>query len=318
MPNLLKRIMNFEICKKEINYKKLNPRNWKAPSFKKRLRFLIFLAIFLAACIIIKDEVEYQFGLGYWDDGGAYYDDYESDEESIDSACNVMGIEVHGDLVTYISPEDIDSDGNQLYDEVSSDDIVYALMDAESDPEVKAVLLEIDSYGGSPVASYEINQALHREVSKPVVVMVRNAATSGGYLVAVAADKIFVSPYSDVGGIGITMSYLDYTDQNKEEGLNYNSLSVGKYKDYGDPDKSLTEEEKSLIMRDLNIIYDDFVKTVATDRNLDVNKVKELADGSSMPGQLAIDNGLVDEIGGITEVKEYLKSIIGEEIDICW
>ncbi len=315
MPNLLKRIMNFKICKAEINYKKLNPRNWKRPSFKQGLRFLIILAIFLAACITLKDEYEYQFG-GYYDD--SVYDESAYDEELSDLDCNVTGIEIHGDLVTYISPEYYDEDDSIMYDETSSDDVVYALMDAESDPSVKAILLEVDSYGGSPVASYEINQALHKEISKPVVAMVRSAATSGGYLIAVAADKIFVSPFSDVGGIGVSMSYLDYTDQNKEEGLNYNYLSVGKYKDYGDPDKLLTEEEKSLIMRDLNIIYDDFVKTVATNRNLDVNKVRELADGSSMLGQLAIDNGLADEIGGITEVKDYLKGIIGEEVNVCW
>lgn len=71
-------------------------------------------------------------------------------------------------------------------------------------------------------------------------------------------------------------------------------------------------------MRDLNIIYEDFVKIVATDRDLDVNKVKELADGSSMPGQLAKDNGLIDELGGITEVIAYLEEKIGEDVSICW
>lgn len=235
MSNRLRKIMNIKISEKELNYKKLNPRNWKKPSFRKIVRFLIILAIVLAACITIKDEYQYQFN---------YYDDSVYNEDLDSSECNVVGIEIHGNLVTYISPEDVDSEGLQLYDETSSEDIISALMNAEADPEVKAILLEIDSYGGSPVASYEINKALHKEISKPVVVMVRSAATSGAYLVAVAADKIFASPYSDIGSIGITMSYLDYTDQNRKEGLRYNSLSVGKYKDYGDPDKPLTAEEK--------------------------------------------------------------------------
>ncbi len=310
MPNFFKRILQFKICKAEVNYKALNPRNWKRPSFKKIIRFLIILAIFLAACITLKDEYEYQFG-------GYYGDDYSYTEDD-GLTCNVSGIELHGDIVTYIIPENEDSDGRSLTDEVSSESIISALMEAQADDDIKAVILEIDSYGGSPVAAYEINQALHKEITKPVIVMVRSAATSGAYLAAVGADAIFASPYSDIGGIGITMSYVDYAQQNAKEGLTYNSLTAGKYKDYGNPDKTLTEEEKALMMRDLNIMHEGIIQVIASDRNLDVNKVRVLADGSSMPGQMAKDNGLIDEIGGITEVEKYLKDKIGEDAIACW
>ncbi|MDX9913675.1 MAG: S49 family peptidase [Candidatus Moranbacteria bacterium] len=311
MSNIFKGILQFKICKAELNYKKLNPRNWKRPSFKKIIKSLAFFIIFLGALIIVRDEYDYQFG-GYY-----YGDDYDYSEEEY-ADCNVLGIELRGDLVTYIIPENRDGNGNSLSDETASEYIVSALMEAEANDDIKAIILEIDSYGGLPVASYEINQALHQEISKPVVAMVRNAATSGAYLVAVAADTIFASPYSDIGGIGITMSYLDYAKQNNQDGLTYNSLSAGKYKDYGDPNKPLTDEEKTLIMRDLNIIHEDIIRVIATDRNLDINKVRALADGSSMPGQMAKDNGLIDEIGGITEVESYLKDKIGEEVVTCW
>jgi len=310
MPNFFKRILQFKICKAEINYKKLNPRNWKRPSFKKIIRFLVILAIFLAACITLKDEYNYQFGDYYSDDFNYVEEDYQ--------ICNVSGIELHGDIVTYTIPENEDNNGYPLTDEASSENIVTAIMEAEANDDIKAIILEIDSYGGYPVASYEINQALHKEITKPVIVMVRSAATSGAYLAAVGADTIFASPYSDIGGIGVTMSYLDYAKQNMKEGLTYNSLTAGKYKDYGDPDKTLTDEEKALIMRDLNIIHEDIIKTIATDRDLDVNKVRALADGSSMPGQMAKDNGLIDEIGGITEVEKYLKDKMGEDVLVCW
>lgn len=316
MPNKLQEIMNTKICDKEINYKKLNPKNWKRPSFKKIVRFFIILVFLLAAIIIIRDEYDYRYG-GYYDEYDND-DDYTESEKFSDSDCNVQGIEIHGRLVTYLSPEDMDFDGYILTDKSSSDNIIYDLIQAESNPDIKAILLEIDSLGGSPVASYEVNQILSKRIGKPVVVMVREAATSGAYIIAAAADQIFATPYSDVGGIGITMSYLDYVDQNKKEGIGYNSLSVGKYKDYGDPDKALTAEEKDLLMRDLNIIYDDIVKTVASDRGLDIDKMKELSDGSSMPGQLAKDNGLVDQLGGILEVKAWLKDRLGEDIGICW
>lgn len=310
MSNFLKRILHFKIFKTEINYKKLNPSNWKKPSFKKIIRLIVIISIFLAACITIKDEYEYQFG--------DYYNLYDYEEEEYGQTCNVSGIELHGDIVTYVSAGNKDESGNSLSDETSSENIIAAIMAAESNDNIKAIILEIDSYGGSPVASYEINQALHQKTDKPIVVMVRSAATSGAYLAAVAADRIFASPYSDIGGIGVTMSYIDYAKQNTKEGLTYNSLSAGKYKDYGDPDKSLTEEERALIMRDLNIIHEDIINIIATDRKLDRNKVKSLSDGSSMPGQMAKDNGLIDEIGGINEVEEYLQDKIGEEIVTCW
>lgn len=310
MPTLFKRILQFKICKAEINYKKLNPRNWKRPSLKKIIRFLVILAIFLAACITLKDEYEYQFG-------DYYSDDYLYSEED-GLTCNVSGIELHGDIVTYTIPENEDSDGHPLTDEVSSESIISSLMQAQADNDIKAVILEIDSYGGYPVASYEINQALHQEITKPVIAMVRSAATSGAYLAAVGADTIFASPYSDIGGIGVTMSYVDYAKQNMKEGLTYNSLTTGKYKDYGNPDKPLTDEEKALMMRDINIINYGIIQTIATDRDLDINKVRALADGSSMPGQMAKDNGLIDEIGGITEVEKYLKDKIGEDVMTCW
>lgn len=310
MLSIFKRILHFKICKAEINYSKLNPRNWKRPSFKKIIRFLVVLAIFLAACITLKDEYEYQFGDYSYDDAT-----YSEEDTQI---CNVSGIELHGDIVTYTVPENEDSDGLSLKDETSSEYIISSILDAEADDAIKAIILEIDSYGGSPVASYEINQVIHKETTKPVVAMVRSAATSGAYLVAVAADTIFATPYSDIGSIGITMSYLDSANKNKNEGLTYNSISTGKYKDYGDPNKPLTNEEKALMMRDLNIIHEDIIRVVATDRNLDIDKVRALADGSSMPGQMAKDKGLIDEIGSYTEVENYLKAKLGEEVVTCW
>jgi len=113
------------------------------------------------------------------------------------------------------------------------------------------------------------------------------------------------------------MSYLDYSEQNKDQGIIYQQLSSGKFKDSGDPDKELTEEEKELYMRDVSILYDIFVRKVAENRNLDIEKVRELADGSIMLGQAAKDNGLIDEIGDIYDVKEWIRQELGIEPVIC-
>jgi len=114
------------------------------------------------------------------------------------------------------------------------------------------------------------------------------------------------------------MSYMDYAKQNQEDGLTYNKLSSGKFKDAGDPDKILTYEEKQLFMRDVNVLNENFVQTVAENRNMDIEKVRELADGSSWLGEQALEYGLIDRIGSFFEAKKYLKELLGEEIDICW
>lgn len=313
MSGLLKKILQFKICKAEINYSKLNPRNWKRPSFKKIIKGLAFLIIFLGAFIIVKDEISYQFGLGYY--GDEYADEEYLDEE--DYGCNVYGIELRGDLVTYIPANSIAEDGSQLYDETDSDHITALIEEAELDESIKAIMIEVDSYGGSPVAAEEVANALKR-AKKPTVAFVRSAATSAAYWAASGADIIFASSLSDVGSIGVTMSYLDNTQKNNKEGLTFNSLSTGKFKDYGSPDKTLTEEEKKLIMRDLEITHNIFIKAVSENRNLPIEKVRLLADGSSMPGEMALENGLIDRIGDYYDAQTYLNESIGEKAEICW
>jgi len=315
MPGLLKKIFNFKICKAEINYKKFNPKNWKKPSFKKIIKNLALLIIFLGALIIIKDEISYQFNLGYYSED--YADEDYLDDESDDSPCNVKGIELRGDLVTYIPAGSMLEDGRQLYDETASDYILAKIEEAESDEAIRAIILEIDSYGGSAVAAEEVANALKR-AKKPTVVFVRSAATSAAYWAASGADIIFASALSDIGSLGVTMSYLDNTQKNNKEGLTYNSLSTGKFKDYGDPNKPLTDEEKRLIMRDLEIMHNLFIQAVSENRNLAIDKVRLLADGSSMPGEMALENGLIDKIGDYYEARDYLNELIGEKAEICW
>jgi len=314
--------MSFKICKKEINYSKLNPKNWWRPSLKKIIRNIAILIIFLGALIVVKDEYYYQFGDSNYLNGMGYSERDTSEkiwsEKTLsEKTCNTMGIELHGDVVTYISPKSTDKDGNPLNDETASEDVASTIEAAEKDGTIKAIILEVDSYGGSAVGAEEIANALKR-ATKPTVAFVRSAATSAAYWSSTGANIIFASNLSDIGSIGVTMSYLDASEQNIKDGLTYNSLSTGKFKDYGDPEKPLTPGERELMMRDLNIMHENFIKAVAKNRNLDINKVRALADGSSMPGQMALENGLIDRIGGMAEVKEYLRDKIGEDVEVCW
>ena len=145
-----------------------------------------------------------------------------------------------------------------------------------------------------------------KRLNKPSVALIREGGVSGAYLIASVANRVFASEISDIGSIGVTASYLDYSQQDKKDGITYNQLSSGKFKDTGSPDKPLTAEEKELIMRDIKISHEFFVKKVAENRKLDIAKVKQLADGSTMLGMAAKENGLIDEIGGIEEAKAWI------------
>lgn len=284
-------------------------------------QFLFFFLVTIAAIFIIDDYLyyNYDYSLVYGDlssyvvEGESVLDETESDNK----VCNVSGLELRGNIVTYIPSSNIATDGSQLYDETASEDIIALIAEAEANDEIKAILLEIDSYGGNPVAAEEIAAAVKQAV-KPVVVLVRSGATSAAYWAASAADLIFASAIADVGGIGVTFSYLDKAKQNEKEGLTYNSLSTGLFKDYGDPDKSLTAQEKELIMRDLNLTHDYFISSIAENRQLEPEKVRELADGSSLPGALALKAGLIDRLGGYDDVQKYLSELLTEEAEICW
>lgn len=295
----------------EEKSKKAKFKLWDTKVDRRVLKYVFVVLLLTASLIIIKDEVVWQFG--DFDDS---YSETETEAES-ESDCNVMGLELHGDIVTYINHEDFDENGIATVDETASENIIYQIATAESDPEIKAIILEVDSFGGSPVAGEEIANALRR-ASKPTVALIRTAGASSAYLSAVGTDRIFASKNSDVGSIGVTMSYLDYSQYNQDQGISYVTLSSGKYKDAGDPDRKLTAEEKEIFLRDVKIIHNNFIDLVAEYRNLDVEQVRKLADGSTMLGEMALANGLIDEIGSYSEVSSYLDELIGEEINICW
>lgn len=237
-----------------------------------------------------------------------------------DRNCNVAGINMHGDIVTYIAPENFsDTTGKQKSDEVSSENIYFAVKDAESRDNVKAIIVEIDSGGGLPVAAEEIEKVLNSS-TKPVIAYIRSIGASAAYWSATGASRIFASPSSQVGSIAITASYLDKVKSNQQDGYNFNDLTTGKYKNAMNSNKTLTEEEKKLVLRDLQMTHNLFVNTVAKNRNMDVNKVKELANGWAYNGEEALKLGLVDELGGLDDVKNYLKTNIlnGQEANVCW
>ncbi|MFA5745084.1 MAG: S49 family peptidase [Candidatus Paceibacterota bacterium] len=228
---------------------------------------------------------------------GSWHDEWSGYNASVsvsDGFCNIAIIPIVGDVIPYAGA---DEDGSgSLSPSTNPDDTLAALRAAEADSNIRGVLVRIDSLGGSPVAAEVIANGF-KHASLPLAALIREAGASAAYLAATGAKTIIASPFSDVGSIGVTMSYLDNTAKNVKDGLKYVPLTSAKFKDYGDPNKPLTADERALLERDLKIYHEQFVKEVAENRNLPIEQVAKLADGSSMPGALALENKLIDALG---------------------
>jgi protease-4 len=231
--------------------------------------------------------------------------------------CNVTAIDIHGCIATYTPDPNLgyDSGGCDAY--ASSEQIAGYLRDLETDDSVRAVLLDIDSPGGAPQAALEIEEAV-KDTGKPTVALIRGYGDSAAYWVATAAKTIIASPESDIGSIGVTSSFTDNAKQNAELGITYHSLSTGKYKDIGDPNKPLTEDEKAQIQKSIFLTFERFIKTVSDNRGMPIERVRELADGSSWLGEEALSLGLIDKLGTYKDAIAEIEVQIGGKAVVCW
>jgi len=183
---------------------------------------------------------------------------------------------------------------------------------ARTDPMVKAVVLRINSPGGTVVAS----ELMHQEIAhfrkasgKPVVAMLMDVAASGGYYVACACDEIIAQPSTVTGSIGVIMQMVDVTGTMNFIGVKTDAITSGNFKDAGSPLRTMKPEERQLFQSMVNDMYDRFVTVVKDGRpKLDDATVRKLADGRVYTAKQALDAGLIDRIAtmreGIDRAKE--------------
>jgi protease-4 len=188
----------------------------------------------------------------------------------------------------------------------SSTDIAKLIEKADKDDGVKAMVLMINSPGGSAVASDEIAQAV-KAANKTTVAVIREAGASGAYWVASAADHVIANKASLTGSIGVRASYLEFPGLLQEYNITYRRLVAGKHKDMGSPFRELTPEEQELFQEVLDEMHDLFINEVASNRNMDYDAVAEIATGQFFTGLKAKKLGLVDELGGKKEAKAYIE-----------
>ena len=194
--------------------------------------------------------------------------------------------------------------------ETSSTAILNYLDLAQRNPNVKGVLLEINSPGGTVVASKEIADKV-KQMNKPVVSYIREIGTSGAYWIASSSNVIVADPLSITGSIGVIGSYLEFSELLEKYGVTYQRLVSGSYKDTGSPFKELTEEEKKILQSKIDLIHLRFVTDVSKNRNLPIEKVKELSTGMFYLGAEAKYYGLIDEVGNEETAINILKEKAG-------
>lgn len=198
---------------------------------------------------------------------------------------------------------------------VSSKDLVHFIEEADDNPQVEVLLLEINSPGGSAVASDEIATAVKR-AQKPVVAYIREAGASGAYWIASAADHVIANRMSITGSIGVLSSYLEFSGLMEKYGVGYEQLTAGERKDLGTPFKKLTEQERTILQQKLDKIHDFFIEEVAANRDLEVSQVQKIATGEFFLGVEALELGLVDQLGGKEEADLFIQENFGlPEID---
>ncbi|MBN1544814.1 signal peptide peptidase SppA [Candidatus Woesearchaeota archaeon] len=229
---------------------------------------------------------------------------------SVDESGNVAHIKITGPIVA-----DADS-GLFSGGAADSTEITRLIEKADGNPGVKAILFEINSPGGTAVASYEIAAAI-KKTNKTTAAWMREAGASGAYWAATATDHIVANPMTITGSIGVIASYIEWGGTLERYNASYRRLVSGEYKDLGSPFKPMTPGEEEMMQKNLDIIRQVFVDDVAKNRKLPQETVDEVADGRFYLGVQAKELGLVDELGGKDEAVAWIEKKEGIEAELA-
>ncbi len=191
--------------------------------------------------------------------------------------------------------------------------VVGLLERARRDPAVKAVVLELNTPGGSVVASARIHESVLqlRQGGKPVVALLTEVAASGGYYVAAGADRIVADPSTLTGSIGVLVVLPNLQEFNRRLGVRTVVFKSGHFKDMGNPDRPLTAEEAAIFQALVDEAYQRFVDVVAQGRRMDRARVLRLADGRIYTGAQARRLGLVDALGSLEQAVALARELAG-------
>lgn len=186
---------------------------------------------------------------------------------------------------------------------------------ARRDRQVKAVILQINSPGGTVTASELIHDEImyfRKKTGKPVIALMMDVAASGGYFAACACDEIVALPSTITGSIGVIMQLLDISGTMNLMGVKADAITSGIHKDTGSPFREMRPEERELFQGMIDDMYERFVQAVIAGRpKLDESAVRKLADGRVYTAGQALEAGLIDRIANVRETIESVKKRVG-------
>lgn len=218
-------------------------------------------------------------------------------------------IDISGEITTQDAPASLFSEGI-----AGSKTIAGQIKQADDDDNVKAILLNIDSPGGSVVATQEIYDALEKS-KKPKVAYFRETAASGGYYVGVASDYIVSEPAALTGSIGVRATVTDLSPLFEKIGYNETTFKSGQFKDMGDYARPMSDSEKAIFQSIVDEIFQDFKSVVLKHRagKIDTSRLDQIFDARVMTGRQALSYGLVDKVGNEQDALEKAASLGGLE-----
>ena len=236
---------------------------------------------------------------------------FESDEKMIGTTYNnVAIIPIHGLLTKSASFL------SSFFGMTSYDDIEAAIEVALEDPEVKSILLDVDSPGGEVSGLFDLVDFIYESRNeKPIYAIANDHAFSAAYAIASAASKIFVNRTSGVGSIGVIATHIDVSEMDKKEGIKYTTIFAGDRKNDLSPHEPISDEAVSDLQREVDRLYKMFIETVSKNRNISSAQIRA-TQAALYFGADALSLGLADEVANFNKCL----SIIGgnqmtEDID---
>jgi protease-4 len=209
-----------------------------------------------------------------------------------------------------------DSRSGMLSESVGSDTIIKALREAEKDPKVAAIVLRVDSPGGSALASDLMWREITRIKSKkPVIASMGDIAASGGYYISMGCTKIFAEPGTLTGSIGVVSGKLAMKGLLDKVGVTTDSISRGKNSGWMSPLEPFTTSEREVVLSMMKDCYRQFTEKAAQGRNMDLKDLEKLAGGKLYSGIMAKDAKLVDELGTLDDAVAEAKRMAGLKDD---
>lgn len=208
-------------------------------------------------------------------------------------------------------------DGTIQYDGISnSPGGLRSLLDqAESRDDIVAVVLRVNSGGGSATAGEEMSQCV-ADFSKPIVVSSASTNASAAYEISSQADYIFTAKTTSIGAIGVIMQITDLSGLYDMLGINIESISSTDSKESTYGNRPLTEEERAWYQNSVDQINNDFIEAVSKGRDMSIEDVRLLANGLSYTGKEAVENGLADEIGYFNDAIRYASELAGYDKEL--